>query len=163
MQKANFLILLVFASSFASAQEDSLTKTRIVIGLAAPELIHLGFATDLGQRNQVGFSAGLAPSWGSVWPSLNVEHRFYFGGNSAATLKKKFFLKQGFTFFTADQDQKALTFTLGADLKSKARHRGWTIDLGAFLLLQNDMDRQNKLYPAIRFQYYAYTRKNKGA
>jgi hypothetical protein len=145
----------------ASAQSDTLTKTRFVIGLSAPELLHTGISFDLGKINQFGATAGIGPSMGTVWPTLNIEHRLYFGKIIASTNRRRWFFKQGFTWFTEDKDQKALTFTVGADLKSKASNNGWTIDIGGFVLLQNDRDRKNQFYPALRFQHYNYFKKAK--
>jgi hypothetical protein len=161
MPKVSLIILLHILTSTAIAQEDSLTKTKFVIGLSAPELFHAGVNIDLTKYNQVGFSAGVGPSWGTVWPTLNVEHRLYFGKLVPQTNRRRWFFKQGFTWFTAADDQSALTFTFGADLKSKARNRGWTIDLGAFILFQSENDRENMLGPALRFQYYSYFKKSK--
>ena len=144
-----------------NAQADTLTKTRFVIGISAPELLHAGINIDLGKFNQVGFSAGIGPSWGTVWPTLNIEHRLYFGKYIESTNRRKLFFKQGATYFTAGENESAVSFSVGADLKSKARNRGWTIDLGGFILFQNYRDRQNKFYPALRFQHYNYFKRNK--
>jgi hypothetical protein len=161
MKKLFILLLLQITTLLVVAQEDSLTKTKFVIGLSAPELLHAGVNIDFTKYNQLGVSAGIGPSWGSVWPTLNIEHRFYFGKIMEATNRRRWFFKQGFTYFAADDDQSALTFTLGADLKSKAANRGWTIDLGAFILYQSENGRENQVYPALRFQYYSYFKKNK--
>lgn len=161
IQKLSLLLLLQLNVLILFAQEDSLTKTKFAIGLSAPELFHAGVNIDLTKYNQLGFSAGVGPSWGTVWPTLNVEHRLYFGKIMEATNRRRWFFKQGFTYFTAADDQSALTFTFGADLKSKARNRGWTIDLGAFILFQSDYDEKDKIYPALRFQYYSYFKKSK--
>jgi hypothetical protein len=161
MQKLFFIALLQIIALTVVAQEDSLTKAKFVIGLSAPELFHAGVNIDLTKYNQVGFSAGVGPSWGTVWPTLNIEHRLYFGKPVAETNRRRWFFKQGFTWFTAADDQSALTFTFGADLKSKASNRGWTIDLGAFILFQSENDGENMVYPALRFQHYSYFKKNK--
>lgn len=153
--------MMELSSLLSFAQVDSLTKTRFVIGISAPELFHAGVNIDLGKSNELGASAGIGPSMGTVWPTLNIEHRLYFGKIIESTNRKRWFFKQGATLFTADKDQKALTFTVGADLKSKASNNGWTIDIGGFILFQNDRDRKNQFYPALRFQHYNYFKKAK--
>jgi hypothetical protein len=161
MQKLCFLIVSAIATLVVSAQADTLTKTRFVIGLSAPELLHVGINTDLGKSSQVGFSAGIGPSWGGFWPTLNIEHRLYLGKILESTNRRQFFFKQGATYFTSSEKQKAVTFSVGADLKSKNRGYGWTIDFGGFILIQNHQDRENQFYPALRFQHYHYFKKTK--
>ena len=161
MPKFCFLILLHLSVFIGRAQGDTLTKVRFVIGLSAPELLHAGIDLDLGKSNQIGISAGIGPSWGTVWPTLNIEHRLYFGKLTESTNRRKWFFKQGATYFTAAENQSAITFSVGADLKSKARNKGWTIDLGAFILFQSENDRKNQIYPALRFQHYNYFKRSK--
>lgn len=120
MQKLCFLILLAITAFVVSAQADTLTKTRFVIGLSAPELVHAGINMDLGKSNQVGINAGIGPSWGAVWPTLNIEHRLYFGKLIEATNRRKWFFKQGATYFTGSKKQSAVSFTVGGfEIKSK--------------------------------------------
>jgi hypothetical protein len=161
MPKLYFLVLLQLLVLTGSTQADTLGKSRFAIGLSAPELFHAGMSVDLGKYNQIGFSAGIGPSWGTVWPTLNIEHRLYFGKPSQLTNRRKWFFKQGATYFTAAEDQSALTLTVGSDLKSKASNRGWTIDAGVFILFQSENDAENQMYPALRFQYYIYSKKRK--
>jgi hypothetical protein len=162
MKKYLLTILFTFGTLFVIAQMDSLSKARFVIGLSTPELFHAGGSIDLGKSNQIGVSAGVGPTWGGVWPTLNIEHRLYFGKLSEITRRKTWFFRQGATTFTESDHQRAITLSLGADLKSKYRNRGWTIDLGAFLLLQNDvMGRTDKIGPALHFQYYSFFKRAK--
>lgn len=161
MHKLCFLILFDFSALFLCAQADTLAKTRFVIGLSAPELLHTGINIDLGKSNQVGISAGIGPSWGTVWPTLNIEHRFYFGRFSESINRRKWFFRQGATYFTAGKNQSVVSLSAGADLKSKSRNKGWTIDLGGFILFQNYRDRENMLFPALRFQFYNYLKKGR--
>lgn len=158
MAKKLFLFLFHLSAISAGAQEDTLTRARFVAGLAAPELLHAGVNVDLGTRSQVGFQAGIGPSWGTVWPSLNLEHRLYFGRLQEQIRRRKWFFRQGLTYYTAGPEG-ALNLSLGADLRSKARNRGWTIDAGLFYLDPRAADRRNRLYPALRFQYYGYFKK----
>ena len=158
MTKLYFLIVSALAALIVNAQ-DTLTKTRFVVGLSAPELLHAGITVDLGKTSQVGFSTGVGPSWGAVWPTLNIEHRLYFGKITESANRRRWFIKQGLTYFTAAESQSAVSFSVGSDLKSRARNRGWTIDLGGFILIQNNNDRKNLFLPALRFQYYSYLKK----
>ena len=158
MTKLYFLIVSALAALIVNAQ-DTLTKTRFVVGLSAPELLHAGITVDLSKTSQVGFSTGVGPSWGAVWPTLNIEHRLYFGKITESANRRRWFIKQGLTYFTAAESQSAVSFSVGSDLKSRARNRGWTIDLGGFILIQNNNDRKNLFLPELRFQYYSYLKK----
>lgn len=157
MKKLYIMLMCSVAGRSACAQIDSLSKARFVVGLSAPELLHLGAAVDLGKSNQFGIAAGIGPSWGTVWPTLNLEHRFYLGRASEFTNRRRWFLKQGVTYFPAG-DEGAITLTIGADLNSKARNKGWTIDAGLFRLFP-DKDRYRNIGPALRFQHYVYFQK----
>lgn len=150
---------LVFLS--LSAQSDSLAKTRFVVGLSAPELLHLGINLNISKSSQVGFAAGIGPTWGGTWPTLNLEHRLYIGKINEFTNRKIWFVRQGGTYFTAGKEGAA-TLTVGADFKNRHRNRGWTIDAGAFILFRNRLDYSNLIYPALRFQYYSYFKKATG-
>jgi hypothetical protein len=161
MPRFCFLILLHLSVLTGRAQADTLTKARFVIGLSAPELLNAGLNIDLGKSSQIGISAGIGASWGTVWPTLNIEHRLYFGKLSESTNRRKWFFRQGATYFTAAENQSAITFSVGADLKSKASNKGWTIDLGGFILFQSQRDRNNQIYPAFRFQHYNYFKRSK--
>lgn len=158
MKKFCTFLLCHLLASLSFSQTDSLTKTRFVIGLSAPELFHIGVNYDLASISQLGVTVGIGPTWGGVWPTINAEHRLYFGKIDPQKLRRKVFLKQGFTYYTAG-DQNAFSFSVGGDLRSKNRARGWTIEIGAFILKQDKRDRHNKMYPALRFQRYGYFKK----
>lgn len=143
----------------ANCQVDTLSKSRFVVGISAPELLHAGVNVDLGTRSQVGVSAGIGPSWGTVWPTISLEHKLYFGAIRESTQRRPLFFRQSGTYFLSGRSQAAIALTFGGDLKSKSRHKGWTIDLGLFLLIQNYQDKENRFYPAVRFQHYGYFRK----
>lgn len=162
MKKLYLIFLFDLAILSLSAQTDTLTKTKIVIGLSAPELLHLGINVDLSKWNQLGISAGVGPSWGQAWPTLSLEQRFYFGNIGELTNRRKWFFRQSGTWFPAGKEG-AGTLTLGIDFKSKHPNRGWTIDAGVFDLFRNRRDYKNLLYPALRFQYYSYFKKSKAA
>ena len=124
--------------------------------------MHIGANYDIAKISQLGFSAGIGPTWGGVWPTLNLEHRLYFGKANQITARKQLFFRQGVTWFTAsDDDQFSLNFTVGGDLNSKSAKRGWTIDGGLLILFQDDVERKTMLFPALRFQYYSYFKKRK--
>ena len=153
------LALLILSIPDARAQ-DSLSKTRIGIGLSAPELLHVGIAHQLTSYNQLGVSAGIGPTMGGVWPSLSAEHRLYFGNRHPLTKRRQWFLRQGVSYYPAGDDV-AVTFTLGADLGSKKAGSGWTIDGGVFFLPSSEKDEwiNSRLIPALRFQYYGLLRR----
>ncbi|MEJ7912844.1 MAG: hypothetical protein WKF70_06800, partial [Chitinophagaceae bacterium] len=135
------LVFLVWIKPIR-AQDSSKSATRLAIGIAAPELLHVAFGFDIGKINTLCFGAGLGPSWGTVWPTLNAEHRLYFGERQNFTNRKRGFFRQGVTRFTQATNETALSFTLGADLKSKSSGHGWTIDLGGFVLFQNQYEKR---------------------
>jgi len=150
------LTLFSMAVLVSRAQSDSISRTRFVAGLSAPELLHIGVNYDLAKFSQLGFSAGIGPSWGGVWPTLNLEHRLYLGKTSQFTNRKQLFFRQGVTWFTAsDNNQYSLNLTVGGDLKSKSPKRGWTIDGGLLILFQDDTEMKTMVLPALRFQYYS--------
>jgi hypothetical protein len=158
MKKLGFLMLVGLWVSHALAQDMALTRTRFIAGLSAPELLHVGLGFDVTKYNQLGLSAGVGPSWGTLWPSLTAEHRLYFGKTKELTNRKQWFFRQGASYFPAG-DEGAGTLSIGADLKSKHRDKGWTIDAGIFFLYPRDRDRYYNSFPALRFQHYSYFRK----
>jgi len=117
----------------------------------------------LGNSSQIGFYAGLLPTMGlngaQVTIGLSAEYRLYIGAVSDFTTRKQWFLRPGYTNYPNVGDQ-AFTFTVGKDLRSKKQHKGWTIDLGIFYLLNHDRQYSHFL-PAARFQYYGFTKKSK--
>lgn len=160
MKKLCLVLLFDLAILSLFAQTDTLTKTKFVIGLSAPELLHAGVNFDLSRWNQLGLSVGVGPSLGQAWPTVNLEHRLYFGTIGDLTNRRKWFFRQGGTWFPAGKEG-AGSLTLGIDLKSKHPSRGWTIDAGTFILFRNRRDYKNQIYPALRFQYYSFFKKHK--
>ena len=73
------------------SQEKKISRTRFVIGLSAPELLHAGLTYRIANASQIGLSVGAGPSLGTIWPSINLEHRLYFGKNSIKTTQKSGF------------------------------------------------------------------------
>jgi hypothetical protein len=158
MKKLGLLLVFQVMVLGVFAQDMSLTKTKFVVGAAAPELLHVGVGVDLTTINQLGLSVGVGPTWGGVWPALSAEHRLYFGNVQASTNRRKLFFRQGATYYPAG-DEAAGVLSLGIDLKSKKANKGWTIDAGYFLLFPRTDDRQRDSFPALRFQYFSYFKK----
>ena len=156
MKKTQLLVILLFLCLCGTAQHYS--KTRIVVGLSAPELLHLGLAAQLTPHNLLGVSAGIGPTMGGVWPSLNAEHRLYLGRTQAATQRKQWFFRQGISWFPAGDD-RAFTLSVGADLRSKRPGSGWTIDAGILQINAADKGESPLYFPSLRFQYYGLIRK----
>ena len=142
------------------AQEKKISKTRFVIGLSAPELLHAGITYRIANSSQVGLSVGAGPSMGMIWPSINLEHRLYLGKNSEKTNQKTWFFRQGTTYFPAanSPQQFTLNLTVGKDLVFKNKN-GITIDAGVFYLPESESSsiilvRSLNLWPALRFELY---------
>ncbi|KAA9332336.1 hypothetical protein F0P96_12725 [Hymenobacter busanensis] len=161
MKKLGFQVLLWLSTLGASAQDPAFARTKFVIGLSAPELLHVGVGIDATKYNQLGLGAGVGPSWGTLWPSLSAEHRLYFGKTQELTNRKQWFFRQGATYFPAG-DEGAGTLSIGIDFKSKRSNSGWTIDAGMFWFYPQDQDRYYNSFPALRFQHYSYFRKGAG-
>ena len=159
MQKSCFILLLAFWFFNATAQ-DSLSKTRWVGGLSVPELLHLGMATRITPFSMLGISAGVGPTWGGLWPSVNAEHRLYPGARSANKGRKQWFLRQSISYFPSGKDV-VFAFTVGVDLRSKRSSSGWTIDAGVLQLRPDEKGEQARYLPALRFQFYGLFRKRK--
>ncbi|SMB89889.1 hypothetical protein SAMN00120144_0993 [Hymenobacter roseosalivarius DSM 11622] len=158
MKKLGLLLAFQVMRLGVSAQDMGLTKTKFVIGVSAPELLHAGVGFDLTTINQLGFTVGVGPTLGGVWPTVSAEHRLYFGKVQASTNRRKLFFRQGAIYYTAG-DEGAGVLSLGIDLKSKKANRGWTIDAGYFLLFPRTRDRYRDSFPALRFQYFSYFKK----
>ena len=103
------LCLLSF-SQILSAQKETIKKTKIVIGISSPELLHAGATYRLANISQIGLNVGGAPSLGGIWPSASFEHRLYIGKNSEKSDQKTWYFRQGTTFF----------FTLPTELSGNA-------------------------------------------
>lgn len=155
----SLFILVFFCFSNLSAQED---KTRFVVGLSGPELLHAGITYRLANSSQIGLNAGAGPSMGEIWTSISLEHRLYIGKNSEKSKQKTWFFRQGTTFFpsaTISSQLFTLNATIGKDLPFKDPTTGMTIDLGVFHLPDSEnssliLIRSLNLWPALRFQLY---------
>ncbi|MBC6607209.1 hypothetical protein H8B13_10295 [Hymenobacter sp. BT188] len=158
MKKLGLLIVFQVMGLRGFAQDVALTRTKFVVGVSGPELLHLGVGVDVTTYNQLGFTVGVGPTWGGVWPTLNAEHRLYFGNVQVGTNRRKLFFRQGVTYFT-EGEEGAGVLSLGIDLKSKKANRGWTIDAGYCLLFPRTKDRYRDSFPALRFQYFSYFKK----
>jgi len=162
MRKYICLSSLLLLQLICISQEKKENKTKIVAGLAGPELLHVGITQRLANTNQLGFSAGLGPSSGSLWAALSLQHRLYIGKNDSRTSQKTWFLRQGTTFFPQGSNGQKFTFnfTAGKDIPSKKNSaNGITIDAGFFYLDNSESSslmliRSLNLWPALRFQLY---------
>jgi len=143
------------------AQTEKKTNTKFILGISGPELLHAGVAFRVSNSNQLGINAGIGPSAGEAWSSINIEHRFYFGKNDARSNRKAWFCRQGATFFPSakSSQQFALTLTAGKDFSFKKAGNGITIDAGFFYLPESESSsiiliRSLNLWPALRFEFY---------
>jgi len=162
MKYATVFIAFSFFHFIACGQEATISKTRFVAGLSAPELFHLGFTHRVARFSQFGLNAGIGPSWGMVWTAVSLEHRLYFGKTSERTHQKLWFFRQGSTWFpAATEPSQDFTFNLtaGKDIPFKNGKNGFTIDLGVFYLPDSEdssvmLVRSWNLWPALRFEFY---------
>lgn len=162
--KSYILILISLCISYVAYSQDKFSKEGLVLGIAGPELLHIGFKYRITNTNQLGFSAGLGPTLGGVWPTLSLEHRLYLGKNAEKTGNKLWFFRQGITFFTEETENSsrfAYNLTVGKDFPFKKVHRGCTIDIGVFIINDEDVFSGNRrrLWPAIRFAFYFQQKK----
>ena len=160
MKSAIVIITLFSFNLNLCAQEGKISKTRFVIGLSAPELLHAGLTYRIANASLIGLSVGAGPSLGTIWPSINLEHRLYLGKNSVKTNQKIWFFRQGTTFFPAAQSPQKFTLnlTVGKDIPFKNKN-GITIDVGVFYLPESESSsiilvRSLNLWPALRFEFY---------
>src|SRR5690349_20489981 len=110
------------------AQEERQGRWNFVTGLSAPELLHADVNYRLAQVSMLGLSAGVGPSYGSIWPSISLEHRLYLGKNNPRSNRKTWFCRQGSTYFpTATNPSQHFTFNLtgGKDLPFKKPGNGF--------------------------------------
>lgn len=160
MKFAIAIIALFFLNSNLYAQVEA-DRTRFIIGLSSPELLHAGITHRIANISQLGLSAGAGPSYGTIWTSINLEHRLYFGKNDENLNQKVWFFRQGTTFFPAEKSsqQFTLNLTLGKDLLFRNRKSGITIDAGVFYLPESERSsiilvRSLNLWPALRFEFF---------
>lgn len=155
--KQLFIIALFVCTSIQHAftQENKPHKTRFVAGISLPELIHAGVTYRLANWSQLGFSAGLGPTWGGVWPSLSLEHRLYFGKEHPGLKQRTWFCRQGATYFPSAQppEQFAVDLSVGKDLVFKNNKNGISIDAGVGYLQREDTE-VSDIFPVLRFQFF---------
>lgn len=98
--KFSILILILCCFNLElHAQRGEQPDWKFITGISGPELLHAGLTYRAANSHLLGLSAGVAPSSGLVWTSLNLEHRSCFGKNSEKTDQKMWFFCQGTTFF----------------------------------------------------------------
>ena len=160
IKSAMILIIIFFFNFNLRAQEKKISKTRFVIGISAPELLHAGVTYRIVNASQVGLTVGAGPSLGMIWPSINLEHRLYLGKNSVKSNQKMWFFRQGTTFFPAANSPQKFTINLsiGKDIPFKHKN-GITIDAGVFYLPESERSsiilvKSLNLWPALRFELY---------
>ncbi len=143
------------------AQKETIHKTKVAIGISAPELLHAGLTYRIANISMLGLNVGAGPSLGSVWTSVSLEHRLYLGKNDKRVNQKTWFFRQGTTFFPSakSNQQFTLNVTLGKDFPFKNIENGITIDAGVFYLPGSESSsvilvRSLNLWPALRFEFY---------
>ena len=161
MKYAILILTLFVLNKNLSAQEEKISKTKFVIGLSGPELLHAGVLYRIANTSSFGLNAGAGPSWGMIWTSINLEHRLYLGKNNDRTNQKTWFFRQGTTFFPAanTSERFTLNLTLGKDIPFKKIKNGFTMDAGVFYLPNSERSlilliRSLNLWPALRFEFY---------
>jgi hypothetical protein len=156
------IALLTFHHTLCAQDEARISRAKIVAGLSGPELIHAGVTYRICDFSQLGFNAGLGPSFGMLWSALSLEHRLYLGKNSARTNQKLWFFRQGTTWFPAETNPSqdlTLNLTVGKDIPFRNLKNGLTIDAGVFYLPDSETSsvilvRSWNLWPALRFEFY---------
>jgi len=157
-----------FISPGAKAQYRNVTRTRILAGLSSPELFHVGINTDISKSSQLGINGGVFYSPGSSWPSVSLEHRLYLGKIDDVMGRKKWFFRQGITWFPSGDDVIG-TLSVGLDLKSRNNYKGWTVDIGLSGFISRpskadpyyENDYRYRFIPAIRIQHFMYLSKKR--
>jgi hypothetical protein len=167
------LSLLLTLTSLSSvelhAQIKNVSKTKFVVGLSAPEILHAGVTYRWANASLIGLNGGLGPTMGGVWPSISLEHRLYLGKDHEKSGMKTWFFRQGTTYFpsaTASPDPVktssqsfTLNLTVGKDIPFRNNKSGATIDAGVFYLPGSEnssviLIRSLNLWPALRFELY---------
>ena len=162
MKNVLLVILILSFNINLIAQKEKISKTRFVIGLSAPELLHAGLTYRIFNFSQLGISAGVGPSMGMAWTAINLEHRLYIGKNAKKTNQKTWFFRQGTTYFpsaTLPSQHFSLNLTVGKDIIFKNTKNGITIDAGVFYLAESEnssivLIRSLNLWPALRIEFY---------
>ncbi|MEJ7692206.1 hypothetical protein [Daejeonella sp.] len=161
MKNLIVIIPILFLNLSVYAQQETISKTRFVVGLSGPELLHAGLTYRLANSSQFGLNAGAGPTAGGVWPAISLEHRLYIGKNDERSNQKTWFFRQGTTFFPSavSSQQFTLNLTGGKDILFRNNQNGITIDAGIFYLPESDRSsiilvRSLNLWPALRFEFY---------
>jgi hypothetical protein len=140
------------------AQHDA-SRTKLVAGIAGPELIHAGLTWRAANVSLLGLSAGVGPSFGTAWTTVSFEHRLYLGNPGQAS-QKVWFFRQGVTWFPVETESSrdiTINLTGGKDFFFRNSKNGITIDAGVFYLPDSGnssiiLVRSWNLWPAMRFQ-----------
>jgi hypothetical protein len=159
--KSILIIIIYLSVGLTPYAQEKTNKTKFIIGLSAPELLHVGLTYRLANISQVGLNAGAAPSLGTTWTSISLEHRLYLGRNDQRINQKTWFFRQGTTFFPSAKSpqQFTLNLTVGKDIIFKNIKNGISIDAGVFYLPKSTTSsviliKSLNLWPALRFEFY---------
>lgn len=161
MKNATLVIIFLLLNLYLSGQ-DAIVKTKIVAGIAGPELLHAGITYRPSNAHQLGLSIGAGPSADMIWTAFSLEHRWYIGKDDSRINRKTWFIRQGTTYFpsaTKPSQHFTFNFTAGKDIPFKNVKNGITIDAGVFYLADSESSsiilvRSLNLWPALRFQFY---------
>lgn len=157
----SIFVFFICHHSLSAQTEKANRKTKFVLGISGPELLHAGAAFRVSNSNQLGINAGIGPSAGEAWTSISAEHRLYFGKNDSRSNQKEWFCRQGITYFPSANSSQHFAFTLtgGKDFSFNKPGNGITIDAGFFYLKDSESSsiilvRSLNLWPALRFEFY---------
>lgn len=159
MIKSLLTAWLVIHTLQAAVCQDSLVlrpKSRFVLGLSSPELLHIGYGIDVSRKYHIGITAGIGPSWGTAWPQFSIEQRILFATSDSPGQKGQWFFRQGFNYFPFGEDL-LVTFSIGRDSKWDSNQDCWTFDLGfsTFIFYNRQYEYSEPYYnfvPVIRVQ-----------
>ncbi|MDI3320782.1 hypothetical protein [Pinibacter soli] len=147
------LVLVVYPFiQHAYAQEIKESKTRFVLGLSLPELIHAGVTYRFASWSQLGVNAGVTPAYDEIYPTISLEHRLYFGNKNPKLAQKTWFCRQGGTYLPDEVSGEQFTanLTVGKDLVFRKKN-GMTIDAGVYY---KNVDKSSHIYPALRVEFF---------
>ena len=153
----------IFFNFFVYAQKEKTNNQKFVIGLSAPELLHIGYTYRLTNSSLLGLNVGAGPTLGSIFPTISFEHRLYLGKNDERIKQKTLFIRQGSTYFPTQKSEGKFSLNLsgGKDFLFKNIKNGITIDAGVSYLPNSErssvsITRSLNLIPALRVQFYCF-------
>jgi hypothetical protein len=78
---------------------------------------------------------------------------------SESTNWRKWFFRQGATYFTVAEKQSCIPYSVGADLKSKTSNKDSTIDPGSSCFKANETGRIEYIQRFLRYNYFRRRKK----